>query len=103
MFVTRLFFLSPTEPHFLHAIEYGNYVYFFFSEIAVEYTTLGKVRDFRPDARQTCGLWRLYLLFLSRMKSDNITCHINLRPTRLLTAVQHPLLALVEYVVVNTF
>lgn len=34
---------SPTEPHFLHAIEYGNYVYFFFSEIAVEYTTLGKV------------------------------------------------------------
>ncbi|XP_067365450.1 sema domain, transmembrane domain (TM), and cytoplasmic domain, (semaphorin) 6C isoform X1 [Channa argus] len=31
------------EPRFLHAIEYGNYVYFFFSEIAVEYTTLGKV------------------------------------------------------------
>uniref|UniRef100_A0AAY4B6F8 Sema domain-containing protein n=1 Tax=Denticeps clupeoides TaxID=299321 RepID=A0AAY4B6F8_9TELE len=31
------------EPHFLHAIEYGNYVYFFFSEISVEYTTLGKV------------------------------------------------------------
>ncbi|KAF3839196.1 hypothetical protein F7725_017913 [Dissostichus mawsoni] len=30
------------EPHFLHAIEYGNYVYFFLSEIAVEYTTLGK-------------------------------------------------------------
>ncbi|KAI1902317.1 hypothetical protein AGOR_G00043520 [Albula goreensis] len=31
------------EPHFLHAIEFGNYVYFFLSEIAVEYTTLGKV------------------------------------------------------------
>ncbi|XP_063325501.1 semaphorin-6D-like [Pelmatolapia mariae] len=31
------------EPHFLHAIDYGNYVYFFLSEIAVEYTTLGKV------------------------------------------------------------
>ncbi|XP_061530677.1 sema domain, transmembrane domain (TM), and cytoplasmic domain, (semaphorin) 6E isoform X2 [Phycodurus eques] len=31
------------EPHFLHAIEYGNFVYFFFSEIAVEYTSLGKV------------------------------------------------------------
>uniref|UniRef100_A0A3B3R484 Semaphorin 6C n=1 Tax=Paramormyrops kingsleyae TaxID=1676925 RepID=A0A3B3R484_9TELE len=31
------------EPHFLHAIEYGNYVYFFLSEIAIEYTTLGKV------------------------------------------------------------
>lgn len=39
------FFMSPSEPHFLHAIEYGNYVYFFFSEIAVEYTTLGKVSD----------------------------------------------------------
>ncbi|XP_077576281.1 sema domain, transmembrane domain (TM), and cytoplasmic domain, (semaphorin) 6C [Stigmatopora nigra] len=31
------------EPHFLHAIEYGNFVYFFFREIAVEYTSLGKV------------------------------------------------------------
>ncbi|KAI4818119.1 hypothetical protein KUCAC02_011482, partial [Chaenocephalus aceratus] len=30
------------EPHFLHAIDYGNYVYFFLSEIAVEYTALGK-------------------------------------------------------------
>uniref|UniRef100_A0A672FPH0 Sema domain-containing protein n=1 Tax=Salarias fasciatus TaxID=181472 RepID=A0A672FPH0_SALFA len=31
------------EPHFLHAIDYGNYVYFFLREIAVEYTALGKV------------------------------------------------------------
>nr|XP_046273132.1 semaphorin-6D-like isoform X2 [Scatophagus argus] len=31
------------EPHFLHAIDYGNFVYFFLSEIAVEYTALGKV------------------------------------------------------------
>ncbi|KAK2887781.1 hypothetical protein Q8A67_016009 [Cirrhinus molitorella] len=31
------------EPHFLHAVEYGNYVYFFFSEIAVEHTGAGKV------------------------------------------------------------
>lgn len=31
------------EPHFLHAIDYGNYIYFFLSEIAVEYTALGKV------------------------------------------------------------
>ncbi|XP_075867613.1 semaphorin-6C-like isoform X2 [Nelusetta ayraudi] len=31
------------EPHFLHAIDYGNYVYFFLSEISVEYTALGKV------------------------------------------------------------
>ncbi|KAG8575664.1 hypothetical protein GDO81_009632 [Engystomops pustulosus] len=30
------------EPHFLHAIEYGNYIYFFFREIAVEHNNLGK-------------------------------------------------------------
>ncbi|XP_043933513.1 semaphorin-6D isoform X2 [Protopterus annectens] len=30
------------EPHFLHAMEYGSYVYFFFREIAVEHTNLGK-------------------------------------------------------------
>lgn len=35
--------LFLTEPHFLHAIEYGNYVYFFFREIAVEHNNLGKV------------------------------------------------------------
>ncbi|XP_073495481.1 semaphorin-6C isoform X5 [Phyllobates terribilis] len=31
------------EPHFIHAVEYGSYVYFFFREISMEYTTLGKV------------------------------------------------------------
>ncbi|XP_057683682.1 semaphorin-6D-like [Corythoichthys intestinalis] len=31
------------EPRFLHAIDYGSHVYFFLSEIAVEYTALGKV------------------------------------------------------------
>uniref|UniRef100_A0A3P9LI17 Sema domain, transmembrane domain (TM), and cytoplasmic domain, (semaphorin) 6D, like n=1 Tax=Oryzias latipes TaxID=8090 RepID=A0A3P9LI17_ORYLA len=35
--------LSPSEPHFLHAAEYGNYVYFFYREIAVEHSNLGKV------------------------------------------------------------
>ncbi|KAJ8393125.1 hypothetical protein AAFF_G00068080 [Aldrovandia affinis] len=30
------------EPHFLHAVNYGNYVYFFFREIAAEYNSLGK-------------------------------------------------------------
>ncbi len=37
--------LSPSEPHFLHAAEYGNYVYFFYREIAVEHSNLGKVRQ----------------------------------------------------------
>ncbi|XP_043936477.1 semaphorin-6D-like [Protopterus annectens] len=31
------------EPHFLHAVDYGNYVYLFFREISMEYTTLGRV------------------------------------------------------------
>lgn len=31
------------EPHFLHAVDFGNYIYFFFREISVEYTALGKV------------------------------------------------------------
>ncbi|XP_062327318.1 sema domain, transmembrane domain (TM), and cytoplasmic domain, (semaphorin) 6D, like isoform X1 [Osmerus eperlanus] len=30
------------EPHFLHAVDYGNYVYFFYREIAVEHNSLGK-------------------------------------------------------------
>ncbi|KAM9481469.1 semaphorin-6D [Clarias gariepinus] len=35
--------VSPTEPHFLHAVDYGNYVYFFFREIAAEHNNLGRV------------------------------------------------------------
>lgn len=31
------------EPHFIHAVEYGSYMYFFLREISMEYTTLGKV------------------------------------------------------------
>ncbi|XP_061426869.1 LOW QUALITY PROTEIN: semaphorin-6A-like [Lethenteron reissneri] len=31
------------EPHFVHAVEYGEHVYFFFREIAVEYSVFGKV------------------------------------------------------------
>ncbi|KAI4871539.1 hypothetical protein NFI96_025908, partial [Prochilodus magdalenae] len=31
------------EPRFLHVIEYSSYVYFFFSEVAVESTAFGKV------------------------------------------------------------
>uniref|UniRef100_A0A8C7KHW6 Semaphorin 6D n=1 Tax=Oncorhynchus kisutch TaxID=8019 RepID=A0A8C7KHW6_ONCKI len=30
------------EPHFLHAVDYGNYVYFFYREIAAEHNNLGK-------------------------------------------------------------
>uniref|UniRef100_A0A671LS62 Semaphorin-6D-like n=1 Tax=Sinocyclocheilus anshuiensis TaxID=1608454 RepID=A0A671LS62_9TELE len=30
------------EPHFLHAVDYGDFVYFFFREIAAEHNNLGK-------------------------------------------------------------
>lgn len=36
--------LSFPEPHFLHAVDYGDFVYFFFREIAAEHNNLGKVR-----------------------------------------------------------
>lgn len=52
----------PAEPHFLHAIEYGNYVYFFFSEIAVEYTTLGKVSS-SSQTRHVPDLWLAVSVF----------------------------------------
>nr|XP_044636078.1 semaphorin-6A [Equus asinus] len=31
------------EPYFVQAVDYGDYIYFFFREIAVEYNTMGKV------------------------------------------------------------
>lgn len=37
------FFFFP-EPYFVQAVDYGNYIYFFFREIAVEYNSMGKVR-----------------------------------------------------------
>lgn len=36
-------FHSFPEPHFLHAVDYGDFVYFFFREIAAEHNNLGKV------------------------------------------------------------
>ncbi|XP_065126298.1 semaphorin-6A isoform X2 [Paramisgurnus dabryanus] len=31
------------EPYFVQAVDYGNFIYFFFREIAMEYNTMGKV------------------------------------------------------------
>ncbi len=58
---------------------------------------------FRPETRQTCGLWRLYFTFLSGMKSNNVTSFANHMPTRL-TAVQlnSIVVALPDIVVVNS-
>lgn len=82
--------MSPTEPHFLHAIEYGNYVYFFFSEIAVEYTTLGKVSDSYETRR--CDVYDVCAL-TGGMKKSNIASHANYIPTRSPSA---PVLALIR-------
>lgn len=43
----------PTEPYFVQAVDYGDYIYFFFREIAVEYNTMGKVRWVRVSRGQT--------------------------------------------------
>ncbi|KAA0709888.1 Semaphorin-6D Precursor [Triplophysa tibetana] len=48
------------EPHFLHAVEYGNYVYFFFSEIAVEHTAAGK-NDSGGSTRVLDRYWTSFL------------------------------------------
>lgn len=32
-----------TEPYFVQAVDYKDYIYIFFREIAVEYNTMGKV------------------------------------------------------------
>ncbi|XP_058133472.1 semaphorin-6A isoform X6 [Dasypus novemcinctus] len=40
------------EPYFVQAVDYGDYIYFFFREIAVEYNTIGKVVF--PRVAQVC-------------------------------------------------
>uniref|UniRef100_A0A8B9SBD6 Semaphorin-6A n=1 Tax=Apteryx owenii TaxID=8824 RepID=A0A8B9SBD6_APTOW len=40
------------EPYFVRAVDYGNYIYFFFREIAVEYNSMGKVVF--PRVAQVC-------------------------------------------------
>ncbi|XP_004836222.1 semaphorin-6A isoform X3 [Heterocephalus glaber] len=40
------------EPYFVQAVDYGDYIYFFFREIAVEYNTMGKV--IFPRVAQVC-------------------------------------------------
>ncbi|XP_071436618.1 semaphorin-6A isoform X3 [Pithys albifrons albifrons] len=40
------------EPYFVQAVDYGNYIYFFFREIAVEYNSMGKV--IFPRVAQVC-------------------------------------------------
>lgn len=38
------FFSFPSaEPYFVQAVDYGDFIYFFFREIAMEYNTMGKV------------------------------------------------------------
>ncbi|XP_056154024.1 semaphorin-6D-like [Lampris incognitus] len=61
------------EPHFLHAIDYGNYVYFFLSEIAVEYTALGK-------ARLNCSIPGDSFFYFDVLQSLTNVLQINQRP-----------------------
>ncbi len=36
-------FFPSAEPYFVQAVDYGDFIYFFFREIAMEYNTMGKV------------------------------------------------------------
>ncbi|EPY75635.1 semaphorin-6D isoform 7 [Camelus ferus] len=63
------------EPHFLHAIEYGNYVYFFFREIAVEHNNLGKASIcagpvLSPGLRGREPIWAVYSRVARICKND---------------------------------
>ena len=40
---------APTEPYFVHAVEWGSHIYFFFREIAMEFNYLEKVRSYFPS------------------------------------------------------
>lgn len=53
-----LFLTLPTlEPHFVHALEHGDHVYFFFREVSVEDARLGRVRRWAPGV----GSYRVLL------------------------------------------
>lgn len=40
---SHIFVFPPAEPYFVQAVDYGDFIYFFFREIAMEYNTMGKV------------------------------------------------------------
>lgn len=40
---SHFFSFPPAEPYFVQAVDYGDFIYFFFREIAMEYNTMGKV------------------------------------------------------------
>lgn len=42
---------SPIEPYFVHAVEWGSHIYFFFREIAMEFNYLEKVTPHFPSQR----------------------------------------------------
>lgn len=37
-------FVLSTDPSFIHVVDYGNYMYFFFREVAIEPCDIGQVR-----------------------------------------------------------
>ena len=39
----HLYIVPPAEPYFIQAVDYGDFIYFFYREIAMEYNTMGKV------------------------------------------------------------
>ena len=73
--------VSPSEPHFLQAAEYGNYVYFFYREIAVEHSNLGKVRDRAlvvPNLSHIPPRLSMQAFYLNQKKGLHVPRHMHL-------------------------
>ncbi|XP_056447527.1 semaphorin-6A isoform X4 [Gadus chalcogrammus] len=46
------------EPNFVQAVNYGDFIYFFFREIAMEYNTMGKMDTLEPQGEEISGMAR---------------------------------------------
>lgn len=43
--MTTIYFIVFIDPNFVSSLEYKDYIFFFFREIAVEYINCGKVNN----------------------------------------------------------
>jgi len=43
--MTAIYFIVFIDPNFVSSLEYKDYIFFFFREIAVEYINCGKVNN----------------------------------------------------------
>ncbi|TNN26303.1 Semaphorin-6A [Liparis tanakae] len=56
------------EPYFIQAVDYGDFIYFFFREIAMEYNTMGKVSTLLCSPAIVSTVIRGDFLFTGRIR-----------------------------------